>query len=149
MENEPNKESQSEELKRLEDKIAKELDPEDLIPKIKVDSYVDLPELKQNFISDLERLEPFGNSNQQPVFLIKAVTLLNPPTLLKERHVKCKIFAHGVIKPVIFFNRPELYKILSNLGDRSFDVAAYVVKNEWDGRVMIELQGLDIAIHNE
>ena len=98
------------------------------------------------FLSDLQRLEPFGNQNEQPAFIVKNATLLKPPTLLKEKHVKCSIFSDGVIKPVIFFNRPDLYSVLSNIGDNYFDVAAYVTKNEWEGRVNIELQGLDIAV---
>ena len=131
---------------RLEEKISKELTPQDLIPKIELDAILDLPEMTLNLLSDLQRLEPFGNQNEQPVFLIKNVTLLKEPMLLKEKHLKCFIFADGVIKPVIFFNRPELYPILNQIGEKAFDVAASVVKNEWEGRVNIELQGLDIAI---
>lgn len=129
----------------LEKKIAKELTPEDLIPKIYLDAVVDLPELKSNFLSDLEKMEPFGNQNEQPSFLLKDVTLLKPPMILKEKHVKCFLFSQGTIKPIIFFNRPELYSVLTNLQEKNFNVAAYVVKNEWEGRVSIELQGLDIA----
>ena len=131
---------------KLEEKIVKELTPEDLIPKIKIDAQLDLPELTSNLLSDLQRLEPFGNQNEQPAFIVKNVTLLKAPTLLKEKHVKCSIFSDGVIKPVIFFNRPDLYAVLNNIGDKYFDVAAYVTKNEWEGRVSIELQGLDIAV---
>ncbi|MCK4651126.1 single-stranded-DNA-specific exonuclease RecJ [Candidatus Babeliales bacterium] len=131
---------------RLENKITKELSPQDLIPKINVDSYLQLPELKMNFLSDFQKLEPFGNQNKQPVFVIKNVSILNKPVLLKDRHVKCSIFSEGVIKPIIFFNNPDFYKIFNNLGDKNFHVVAHVVKNEWGGRVNIELQGLDISI---
>jgi single-stranded-DNA-specific exonuclease len=131
---------------RLEEIIIRKLKPIDLIPKITVDSLLELPELKLNFLSDLQKLEPFGNQNEQPVFLIKNVTLLNVPVLLKERHVKCQIFAEGVIKPLIFFNNPELYSVLKHIGDTSFHVAAHVVKNEWEGRISIELKGLDVCI---
>ncbi len=131
---------------RLEKKIAKELTPEDLTPKIFLDATVDLSELKKNFMSDLEKMEPFGNQNVQPAFLFKNVTLLKTPMVLKDQHVKCFLFSEGIIKPIIFFNRPELYSILVGLKEKYFNVAAYVVKNEWGGRVSIELQGLDISI---
>ncbi len=130
---------------RLESKISKELTPQDLIPKINLDALVELSELKMNFLNNLQKMEPFGNQNKQPVFLIKNVTLLKKPMLLKERHVKCSLFSQGTIKPVIFFNRPELYSILSRQ-EKPFHVAAHVVKNEWQDRVNIELQGLDISI---
>ncbi|MFH1461782.1 MAG: single-stranded-DNA-specific exonuclease RecJ [bacterium] len=134
---------------RLEELIKKEVDPADLIPKIKIDTSLDLTELNSSFLSELEKLEPFGNSNEQPVFVIENVTLQGLPQILKEKHVKCFVFSNGILKPVIFFNRPELYSFFNNLGDRSFDLAAYVTKNEWNGRINIELQGIDIALKDE
>ncbi len=131
---------------RLENKIASELTPEDLKPKIELDASLELPELKGNLLDDMQKLEPFGNQNEQPAFLIKNVTLQRAPVLLKEKHVKCFVFAQGVLKPVIFFNRPDLYSFFNQIQDQSFDLAAYVSKNEWEGRVNIELQGLDVAI---
>jgi single-stranded-DNA-specific exonuclease len=131
---------------RLEEIILQEVSADQLVPKIEIDGAVQLPELTKKLISDLEQMEPFGNQNPQPLFLIKNVSQLKPPTLLKDLHVKCTVFADGVIKPVIFFNRPELYNILSSLDDKPFNIAGYVTKNEWEGSVQIELQGLDVEI---
>lgn len=131
---------------RLEEEVLLHVPAEDLAPKIDIDGFVQLPELTKKLIFDLEQLEPFGNKNPQPVFLVKNVTQLKPPLLLKDLHVKCTIFADGVIKPVIFFNRPELFKILQDLQDKPFDVVGYVIKNEWEGSVQIELQGMDVAL---
>ncbi|MFA5074792.1 MAG: single-stranded-DNA-specific exonuclease RecJ [Candidatus Babeliales bacterium] len=130
----------------LEKKIAKELDPQDLKPKIEVDAELELTELNKQMLFDLQRLEPFGNQNKQPVFLIKNVTLQNKPQLLKDKHLKCFVFADGVIKPIIFFNRPDLYFVLNNIGDKFFDIVCNVIKNEWNDKISIELQGLDIKI---
>jgi len=130
----------------LENKIAKELTPEDLRPKIEIDATLELPELTKQMLCDLQRLEPFGNQNRQPVFLVKNVTLQSAPMLLKDQHLKCFVFADGVLKPIIFFNRPDLYSVLNNIGDKSFHIACYVTKNEWNDRVSIELQGLDICL---
>jgi hypothetical protein len=65
--------------------------------------------------------------------------------MLKDAHVKCSVFADGVIKPIIFFNRPELFEKLQAVGQNSFSLAVQVMENHWNGRVTIELQGLDIA----
>ncbi|MCF7799813.1 single-stranded-DNA-specific exonuclease RecJ [Candidatus Babeliales bacterium] len=130
----------------LENKIAKELSPQDLQPKIEVDAELELPELNKQMLFDLQRLEPFGNQNRQPIFLVKNVTLQSKPQLLKDKHLKCLIFADGVIKPIIFFNRPDLYSILNNIGDKFFDVVCNVIKNEWNDKISIELQGLDIRV---
>ncbi len=131
---------------RLESLITQQIPIQALAPKITLDAPIALAELTKNLVFDLEQLEPFGNQNPQPAFLIKNVTLIKPPSLLKDRHVKCNIFCDGVIKPVIFFNRPDLFATLTNMGDKSFNLAAYVLKNEWEGTTRIELQGIDIAI---
>ena len=132
---------------RFEEIILKTVAVDQLVPKLEIDGTVQLPELNKKLISDLEQLEPFGNQNPQPLFLIKNVSQLKPPMLLKDLHVKCTVFADGVIKPVIFFNRPELFNILSSLEDKPFNIAGYVMKNEWEGAVQIELQGLDVQIN--
>ncbi len=79
------------------------------------------------------------------VFYVKDAVLVQKPILLKDAHVKCSMFADGVIKPVIFFNRPELFDQLMNVGQDSFDLAVQVSENHWNGKISIELQGIDIA----
>jgi single-stranded-DNA-specific exonuclease len=133
---------------RLEKNIAEQLTPFDLCQKLILDATVQLTELTRKFITDMSYLEPFGHENEQPLFYIKHVVQVQKPVLLKDQHVKCHIFADGVVKPVIFFNRPELYQMLLDLQERPFDIAAYVLENYWNGRVTVELQGIDISIGN-
>jgi single-stranded-DNA-specific exonuclease len=130
----------------LEEKIARELTPFDLTQKLELDAEVELSELTKRLFEDVERLEPFGNANPQPNFFIRSVNLLSPPRLLKDKHVKTAIVAQGVIKQVIFFNRPDLYPILNEIGSKPFHVVGCISKNEWNGNMNIELQGLDIAL---
>lgn len=134
---------------RLEERIAVQLTPFDLQPKLQLDALAHLSDLTQKFVTDLTHLEPFGNQNSVPTFYFKNVTLVQKPTLLKDAHVKCSIFADGVIKPVIFFNRPELFTLLYDYGNNFFDVAAQVTENHWNGKVNIELMGVDIALTKE
>ena len=39
----------------------------------------------------------------------------------------------------------ELYQKLYDLDNESFDLAVQVSENHWNGKVSIELQGVDIA----
>lgn len=133
---------------RLQEKIARELTADDLVQRIEVDALLDLPDVQQQLLNDFGKLEPFGHQNPQPLFLIRSLYLLNAPQLLKEKHVKCTVFAQGVIKSLIFFNRPDLYAALVNVRDAPFHVAAHVVANEWNGRVSAELHGVDIVLEN-
>lgn len=129
---------------RLEARVAQFLTADDLQPKIIVDARARLNDLNQKFMKDLTHLEPFGHTNDHPLFVVHDVMLVQKPKLLKDVHVKCSVFADGVIKPVIFFNRPELYEILMQQDDM-FTLAAQVNENHWGGHVNIELTGVDIA----
>jgi len=141
------KESDLPELKkRLCAHAARVLTPADLQHKLRIDAQLTLPDMTKKIMADLAHLEPFGCENAQPVFWVKGVSLLEDPVLLKGAHLKCMVFADGVIKPVIFFNRPELYDLLCAHGREAFDIAVYVTENHWSDRVSIELQGIDIAL---
>jgi hypothetical protein len=38
---------------------------------------------------------------KEPVFYLRNVSQVQEPQLLKDVHVKCKLFADGVIKPIV------------------------------------------------
>jgi single-stranded-DNA-specific exonuclease len=131
---------------RLEQRIAEQLTPLDLKQKITIDAHLTLPDLNKKMVADLMHLEPFGNANNQPLFYVERVMLVQKPVLLKEAHVKCSLFADGVIKPVIFFNRPELFETLCAHMEYPLTVAGTITENHWNGRVSIEMVGTDVLI---
>lgn len=131
--------------KRLEKKIAAELTEFDLKQKLMVDATAHLSDFSSRFIDDLSLFEPFGHENNQPYFYIQNVVLIKRPQLLKDLHVKCLVFADGVMKPVIFFNRPELFEQLVNQADEPFDIVGQVTQNYWNGSYSVELLGVDVA----
>lgn len=124
------------------------LTTDDLISTLTLDAQLSLPEITAHFMRDMRHLEPFGAENKQPVFYISNGTIIKTPQLLKEQHVKAALFDQGVIKPILFFNKPELYPILCDLvsSQQNISVAAHVVENHWNGSVSTELQGLDICV---
>jgi single-stranded-DNA-specific exonuclease len=130
---------------KLEELLASQVTPDELRLKLVLDAHVALGDLTSKFMHDMEHLEPFGHQNAHPVFYVRDVVQVQKPTLMKEAHVKCQVFADGVIKPVVFFNRPELYQQFQQQGNDPFDIAAQVTENHWNGRVNIELNGLDVA----
>lgn len=121
-----------------------QIDNKDLQPKLSIDAELTLLDTNKKLLSDIDYLEPFGCENNQPLFYIKRVVLVDKPQLLKDAHVKCLVFADGIIKPVIFFNRPDLFALLMK-AQEPFDVVVHVRENIWQGRVNIEFQGIDIA----
>ena len=130
---------------KLEELASKKLTEFDLQPKFMLDAEIKLSDLSKKFISDLDYLEPFGHQNSKPIFWVKQVVLVQKPKMLKDLHIKCSVFADGVIKSVIFFNRPELFEKLVQQASEPFDLAAEVTENHWNGNVNIELLGIDVA----
>ncbi|HSW75734.1 MAG TPA: single-stranded-DNA-specific exonuclease RecJ [Candidatus Saccharimonadales bacterium] len=129
---------------RLEQKVAKELTEFDLKQKLFIDAPAQLSDFSEKFMKDLRLFEPFGHENAQPYFYIKGVVLVKRPQVLKDVHIKCSVFADGVIKSVMFFNRPELLDLLIAQADEPFDIVGQVMHNYWNGTYSIELQGIDI-----
>ncbi|MEX0940519.1 MAG: single-stranded-DNA-specific exonuclease RecJ [Candidatus Babeliales bacterium] len=129
----------------LEKVIKMQLTEIDLKQKIMVDAELSLSDVTKKIISDLHHLEPFGNENPQPVFQVKQAVLVQKPSLLKDAHVKCAVFADGIIKPVVFFNRPELFERLRAQEQEPFDLVVHISENHWQGKVSIELIGIDVA----
>lgn len=131
---------------RLEESFKRKIPIFEPRPQVYIDAELTLPDLTKKIVSDLEYLEPFGNENKQPLFYLKQVSLIHEPVLLKQEHVKCQIFADGIIKPVIFFGRPDIYELLSAHKDQPFSLIGYITENHWNGKLSIELQGVDIAL---
>lgn len=130
---------------RLEKRLLTFITPEDLKQKVTLDAEIKLSDVTDKFMHDLEYLQPFGNENSQPLFYLKNVVSLKAPMLMKDAHVKCSVFAEGIIKPLVFFNRPELFEQLLAYGDQPFDVAVQVTQNHWNNKISLELLGYDIA----
>ncbi|MBA3751196.1 single-stranded-DNA-specific exonuclease RecJ [Candidatus Dependentiae bacterium] len=131
---------------RIEATLARTLPFMEPKPGLTLDAEITLPEVNKKLINDLQYLEPFGNENPQPVFYLKQVSLVEQPQLLKDAHVKCLVFSEGIIKPVIFFNRPDLFSLLSTRMNEGVSLAVQASENHFNGKISIELQGLDVAL---
>jgi len=131
--------------RRLQQRVASTLTEFDLKQKFKVDACTTLAEFGDKLIEDMRLFEPFGHENPQPSFYIRNVVLIKQPQVLKDLHIKCMVFSEGVVKSVMFFNRPELYEKLVMQADEPFDIVGNVMQNYWNGVYTIELQGIDVV----
>ena len=77
--------------RRLNDYAQARLTPEDLLPQIHIDADVPLSAVTPDLLESLGRLEPFGHGNPEPVFSSQGVSLLLPPKILKEKHIKLRL----------------------------------------------------------
>ncbi len=67
------------------------LTPEDLLPELTIDAEIPLSSVTPELLNNLARLEPFGHGNREPVFSSCGVSLLMPPRILKEKHIKLRV----------------------------------------------------------
>jgi single-stranded-DNA-specific exonuclease len=64
----------------------------DLEPTLELEGELSLEELAPQFFQVLQRLEPFGVGNREPIFSAR-VRLLEPARVMKEKHVKLRVSA--------------------------------------------------------
>lgn len=67
------------------------LSPADFEPVLEIDAEVSLDQLTPELLQSLELLEPFGQENREPLLILHAANLLQPPKILKEKHLKLRI----------------------------------------------------------
>lgn len=68
---------------------------EDLQPSLHYDTEVTFDEITPGFFESICRLQPFGMGNPMPVFVSRAVRVLAPPRVLKEKHAKLRVRQNG------------------------------------------------------
>jgi len=110
--------------------------PKTLEPNLQLDGILDLPELTNSFVEQLDRLQPFGEGNQEPLFSVS--TPETPFMPLKETHVKWQLNENVEI---IGWNRADSFtekppsQLAVNLGFNEFRGRRKIQLNIQDSRV--------------
>ena len=55
------------------------LEPDQLVPELKLDAEAELRQVTADLVSDLQRLGPFGHGNRRPVFCSRGLEIAAPP----------------------------------------------------------------------
>jgi single-stranded-DNA-specific exonuclease len=76
---------------RLDDYARGCLTLADFEPALNFDAELSLDQVSPDLFNLLQRLEPFGVGNPQPVFAARAVRLMASPRIIKDKHVKLKL----------------------------------------------------------
>jgi len=74
----------------------------DFVPVLSIDAELDFADLTPKFLYHLQRMEPFGMGNREPVFAVRGARVLQPPRVLKEKHIKLRVgdpAANGSVRP--------------------------------------------------
>jgi single-stranded-DNA-specific exonuclease len=76
---------------RLDAYARARLTPADFIPVLEYDAELPLRDVDDKLWDALRRLEPFGSGNPLPMFVSRNAKLIQPPRILKEKHLKLKM----------------------------------------------------------
>ncbi len=117
---------------------------EDRCPRIYVDAEIDFAELSLDFLDSYELLQPFGNSNAQPVFMSRNVWLTEAPRRLKHQHLKLFMRQDGVARDAIYFGGGE-----RELPSPPWDVAFTIDRNTFRGVTSLQMVIQDIRAAKE
>lgn len=112
---------------------------EQLRPRLRIDAEVSFPELTMCLLDSYELLEPFGNSNPQPVFMSRNVMLTDAPRHLQGNHLRLCLRQGSCELDAIYFNGGRV-----SLPDPPWDIAFTIERNTWRGRSMLSMSIQDV-----
>ena len=99
------------------------------------------------FISELNKLEPFGTANENPIFLFENLKIKNVK-ILKNKHIfNLFISNKGKSVPAISFNsiNRSIGRYLLNY-KKQLNVIGYIRENFWNNKKTLQLVVLDLIL---
>lgn len=133
----------------FEAEARKQLNEEDLIPSLHIDSVIELSDLTTSFLTQLKRLEPFGPGNMNPLFLARNVRNKGFSRLLESKsngknHIKFSLTSAELekINPDISiegigFNLGDYWPLVAS--NEPFNIVFHVEENHFRGKVSLQL----------
>ncbi|HYF33846.1 MAG TPA: single-stranded-DNA-specific exonuclease RecJ [Prosthecobacter sp.] len=110
------------------------LDAQALMPVLELDVEIRLRDLSLDFLRNYRLLEPFGQRNNEPIFLCRRVTPRLPGRVMKEKHLRVVLSQDGASMEARWFNAP-----LHKLPPPPWDVAMRVQRNFYRGEEQWQL----------
>jgi single-stranded-DNA-specific exonuclease len=98
-----------------------------------------LGDIDASVLESQDLLEPFGNSNPQPVMFSRAVAPAGEPRVMKEKHLRIEFLCGRRRVSAIFFNAP-----VNAMPRPPWDIAYTLDWNVWQGRAEPQLRIVEV-----
>lgn len=121
----------------------KSLNIEEIKPVLNIDMEVSIKEISIDTVKDLRKLEPFGESNSMPLFLIKNMKIESIRAITEGEHLKLRLKDENMQIDAIGFHLGE-YVDNYRLGDK-VDVVGNLEINVYNGMESVQLNLKDIS----
>jgi single-stranded-DNA-specific exonuclease len=129
---------------RFNDSVKALIGPQDLVPKVHVDTEVRLNNLTPKFFGILQQMEPFGPGNMRPVLMCRNMRHRNAPRLVGSSHLKLSVTSEGYVMDGIAFNFGERLEELKRAD--YFSLAFSLDQNEWMGTQSLQLKVKGVSL---
>lgn len=115
---------------------------EEMVPILQIDEIVSGKDLSVDAVKELSILEPFGESNSQPIFMYKSLKISSIRSLTDGKHLKLTLVDENIVIDCIGFNMGELADTLF-IGDK-VDVVGNLEINNYNNQEKIQINLKDI-----
>jgi single-stranded-DNA-specific exonuclease len=119
------------------------LEPDDLVPRLRVDAALPLAGIASGVVEGLDALAPFGLGNPRPVFDAETVEIVHGPTRMKDRHLAMSVKQNGRVFRAIAWRGAEKAAFLEE-HRKAVRLAYSLDKNTYQGETTIELNVADV-----
>jgi single-stranded-DNA-specific exonuclease len=133
---------------KLAQVIDKKLRDLDISPEIEIDAEITAADIDWNLVTEIKKMEPFGEGNEEPVFLMKNNIVEDIKVVGNgSKHLKLTLRAESG-SPKIFdsigFGMGEKFPDLGRGG--KIDIVCNLQEDEWNGNKKIQLRLIDLKI---
>ncbi len=114
----------------------------DLVPKLRIDTFIDYKDINIDNVRELERLAPHGAGNPSPVFAYNNLRINDIRTVGEDRHLKMKLEDGNFLVDGIGFNMGGLAEEYKR--SAALDAAFSLEINTWNSVERVQLNIRDI-----
>jgi single-stranded-DNA-specific exonuclease len=114
-----------------------------LVPEVRIDLEVALPEVDGNLYRLLRHAGPFGMGNPTPVFAARRVGVTGYPKVVGQGHLKLVLAGEGATLEAIGFGMADRLDDPA-LARGPVDVAFRLEENHWNGRARLQAKLVDL-----
>lgn len=134
-----------ENIDKFRDKILKNLENIDINNlKLNIDLELKIPEISVELLDEIGFLEPFGNGNPEPVFVIRKLKLHKIIPIGQGNHMKLVFFDGENFLDTLYFNK----KVSEFLYDTNeiLDIVVSLNKNIYQNNISVSVYVIDMKI---
>lgn len=131
---------------RFEEVVSKMILPDQLIPKVMIDTEISLSHISFKTFNIMNQMAPFGPQNIAPVFATKGVVVDEMPTVLKDAHIKGFVREPSDTRHHEFIGFGLVDKFDLIKVREPFDIAYHLEENNYLGNRTLVLNLKDIRL---